>query len=215
MQTYIKRLWYFLLGCLICILLFAIFFFAQRYNYQEPDQVYFMGTKACYFFIAIFLTVVTFFLFSFIKHRKDHVRLKHRFIAFSVFYLLCGILVILSFDNYLVITKKGLTYNTFFQLNAEEIRPWSEIEEARISCKMVQTSKKEPEVRFTFLIIYENGPVINLNHWNSPLYEAKEFQSLYNALIQHQVPIQIQETLSPELADKYPFYAALCNPNRI
>ncbi|SHE71385.1 hypothetical protein SAMN05444392_102485 [Seinonella peptonophila] len=200
----------FLIGCLISFALFVLFFFAQRYNYAEPDQVYFFGTKGGYFIIALFLTVVTFFLFSFIKHRRNHIRLRRNFIIFSIFYLLCGMLVILSFDNYLLVSKKGLSYNSFFSVEKTDVRAWREIDQAVIDCKVMRFPHKKPRISFSFLVNFRNGPVIDLNSPNSPLFKAEEFQSIYNAMRQHQVPIYVKKPFPTDLEKEYPFYANMC-----
>lgn len=204
----------FFIGCCTSLFLFVIFFFAQRYNYSEPDLAYFMGTKASYFFFALFLSVVTIFIFSFIKHRHNHLQLKRRFIIFSSFYLLCAIFVIFSFDSYLLVSKKGVAYNPFFSIEKTEVRPWKEIEQATLECKVNRLSDKKTRVTFHFLVDFEYGPSIDLNSYNSPLYQKEEFRSIYNALVQNHVPIHVKKDLPSDLASQYPFFAQICNSNQ-
>lgn len=198
-----------ILGILIATILFVLFFYVQRYNYTEPEQVYLMGTKIGYVFVFVFLFIVTFFIFSFVKHRKDPIRLKKRFFLFSSIYMLLAPLVVLSFDNYLIVTKKGLAYNRFFSLSNEKIHSWKEIEKVTLDYVVHRPPNKKPEVKLHYYITYHNQTRIDINNKNSPLYQDKEFEAIHNVIKKHRVPIQIQKPLPPDLAKLYPFYAKL------
>lgn len=213
MRRFLSYLGKCLLGFMISIILFIIFFLLQRYNYAEPDQVYLMGTKAGYLFVFLFFFIVTYFFLSFIKHRHHPQRLKKRFFIFSGIYMLLAPLVILSFDNYLMITKKGLVYNRFFSLKNEKIHSWKEIENVTLDYQLDSSSGEKPKVRFYYLVTFHNGTQINLNNINSPLYQAKEFRSIHNVIKKHRIPIYIKKPFPAELKDTYPFYYELFHEN--
>lgn len=196
-------------GLGISIILFVIFFLIQRYNYSEPDQVYLMGTKIGYLFVFIFFYIVTFFIFSFIKHRKNPLQLKRRFFIFSAIYILLAPLVILSFDNYLIVTKRGLAYNRFFSLTNEKIHNWKEIEKVTLDHSIYRFPNKKPKVKLHYIITFHRGTFIDLNNNNSPLYQAKEFKAIHNVIIKHRIPIHIKKPFPDELKEEFPFYHAL------
>lgn len=198
-----------LLGLIISILLFIIFFLVQRFNYAEPDQVYLMGTKIGYLFVFLFFFMVTYFLLSFIKHRNNPNGLKRRFFIFSAIYMLLAPLVILSFDNYLIVTKKGLAYNRFFSLENEKIHSWKEIENVTLDYTVYRFPNKKPKVRFYYLVTFHNGTRIDLNNRNSPLFQAREFQAIHNVIKKHRIPIYIQKPFPIDLKELYPFYYEL------
>lgn len=198
-----------LLGIIISIILFIIFFLLQRYNYAEPGQVYLMGTKIGYVFVFCFFFMVTYFFLSFIKHRHDPKKLKIRFFIFSAIYMLLAPLVILSFDNYLIVTKNGLVYNRFFSLKTEKIHSWKEIESVTLDYQIYRFPNKKPKVKFHYLITFHNGTQIDLNNPNSPLYQAKEFESIHNVIKKHRIPIYIKKPFPADLKETYPFYYEL------
>ena len=209
MRSFLSFLGKCLLGIIISIILFIIFFLLQRYNYAEPDQVYLMGTKIGYLFVFLFFFIVTYFFLSFIKHRHHPQRLKKRFFIFSAIYMLLAPLVILSFDNYLLITKKGLVYNRFFNLKNEKVHNWKEIESVTLDYQVDRFPNRKTHVKFYYLITFHNGTQIDLNNLNSPLYQAKEFRSIHNVIKKHRIPIYIKKPFPSDLKNDYPFYYEL------
>lgn len=202
-----------LIGSIISIVLFIIFFFLQRYNYSEPDQVYLMGTKIGYLFVFLFFFIVTYFLLSFIKHRKHPDRLKRRFFIFSAIYILLAPLVVLSFDNYLLVTKKGLAYNRFFSLEREKIHSWKEIENVTLDYTVYRFPSQKPKVRLYYYVTFHQGTQIDLNNQNSPLFQEKEFRSIHNVIQKHRIPIYIKKPFPVDLKDVHPFYYELFQQN--
>lgn len=205
-RRFFSIMWRCLIGLMVSVILFIIFFLAQRYNYSEPEQVYLMGTKIGYVFVFLFNFIVTFFLFSFIKHRKNPLKLKRRFFLFSFIYMLLAPLVILSFDNYLIVTKHGLAYNRFFSIANEKVHSWKEIDKVTLDYTIHRTTDKKTKVKFYYYVTFHNGPRIDLNNKNSPLYQAKEFQAIHNVIVKHQIPIQVTKPFPEELKKEYPFY---------
>jgi hypothetical protein len=185
-----------LIGLFIATAFLVLYFILQQVTYSEPDKVYLMGTKISYLFPFFFMCVVVFFLFSFIKHRSHPEKLKRRFIAFTVFYLLASPLVILSFDNYLQITRKGIVYNRFWTIGDSDVRRWKEIDEVVLDYREKRFPvRDERDLRLRYIVRFKNGPEIDLNNYNSPLYQPEEFKAIHRAILKYGVKVRIAQPL--------------------
>jgi hypothetical protein len=185
-----------LIGLFIATAVWVLYFILQQVTYSEPDKVYLMGTVISYSFPFFFMCVVVFFFFSFIKHRSNPDKLKRRFIVFTVFYLLTSPLVILSFDNYLQVTPKGIAYSRFWSIGDGDVRRWKEIDEVVLDYREKHFPvRDERDLRLRYIVRFKNGPEIDLNNYNSPLYQAKEFKAIHRAILKHGVNVRIARPL--------------------
>lgn len=173
----------------------------QRFNYSEPEQIYFMGTTLSYSLVYFFFLVVVLFLISFYLYRHHPEKLKIRFIIFAIFYLIFGPLVILSFDNYLLVTPKGLVYNQFWDLEEAKVKRWRDIEQVELDYTREKLSFfRDEKWRLKYLIYFHDGQVVDLNHYNSPLYSAEEFRAIHRTMIKQNVPIKNRRPLPQEIS---------------
>jgi hypothetical protein len=187
-----------LLGLSVATVLWIGFVILQQVNYSEPDQVYLMGTTFSYAYVYVFLCLVIFFIFSFFKHRLNPEKLKRHFIFFAAFYLLGAPLVILSFDNYLLVTPKGMVYNPFFAVEDMKVTRWRDIEQVTLD----YTEKRQPvrgaqDLRLRYIVHFKDGPVVDLNNYNSPLYTAEQFKTIHRAILKHHVEVVVRRPLPP------------------
>ncbi|MBA4492740.1 hypothetical protein ACFO25_09405 [Paenactinomyces guangxiensis] len=194
-----------MLGFAIATIAWILFIILQQVSYSEPDQVYLMGTTISYAFVFAFFCMVIFFIFSFFKHRYNPDQLKRRFFVFAAFYLICSPLVILSFDNYLLVTPKGMAYNQFLQLEDAKVQRWRDIQQVALDYQVIQRPvRREEDIRLRYLVYFKDGPVIDLNNYNSPLYAAQQFKSIHRVIIKEKVPVK-KRPLPKEFAEKNSF----------
>ncbi|TCS92353.1 hypothetical protein [Hazenella coriacea] len=198
MSRFIKPLLQLILGLSIATAAWILFVFLQWFNYSEPDQVYLVGAIISYGFVYLFLCGVVFFIFTFIKHRKKPDVLKKRFFIFSAFYLLLSPLVIMSFDNYLLVTPKGIAYNQFLKIKDEKVKGWSEIDRVVLDYQQ-STWLPNEQIRLQYIIKFKDGTTIDLNNYNSPLFEAKEFMGIHRVMVNHGVLIEKKRPLPKHL----------------
>jgi amino acid transporter len=190
----------FIIGLVIATTGWIVFIIIQQYTYSEPDQVYLMGTIISYSFAFFFLCVVMFFIFSFIKHRNNPDRLKRRFLVFAAFYLISSPFVIMSFDNYLLVTPKGVAYNEFFRLDDRQLKQWIDIEQVVLDYQIVHIPLyKDKDFRLKYIIYFKDGRSVDLNNLNSPLYDAEQLKAIHRVLLKHKVPIKIAHALPEEI----------------
>ncbi|WP_124728097.1 hypothetical protein [Staphylospora marina] len=186
----------FLSGLLMATVLWIGFIALQQINYSQPDQVYLMGTTLSLGYVFLFLCLVVFFIFTFFKHRNNPGILKSRFLLFSAFYLVGAPLVLLAFDNYLLVTPKGMAYNPFFHVEDMKVTRWRDIEEVTLDYQEKRLPvKSASDVRLRYIIQFRDGPVVDLNHYNSPLYTAEQFLTIHRTILKHGVPVNIARSL--------------------
>lgn len=200
MRKSVRILLTLLFAVIIASLAWLGFVAYQHVNYSEPDQIYLMGTTLSYSLVFFFFLGVVFFLISFFRHRHHPEKLKWRFIVFAVFYLIASPLVILSFDNYLLVTPKGIAYNEFFSLEDAKVKRWRDIDQVELDYNNEKLSwlRNEPW-RLKYVVHFHDGQVVDLNHYNSPLYSAEEFKALHRTMIKQSVPIKKRRPLPPEV----------------
>lgn len=194
MSRFVKPLLQLILGLSIATATWVLFVFLQWFNYSEPDQVYLVGAIISYGFVYLFLCGVVFFIFSFIKHRRNPDVLKRRFFIFSAFYLLLSPLVIMSFDNYLLVTPKGIAYNQFLKIKDEKIKEWSDIDRVILDYKQ-SPWLQDKQIRLQYIVKFKDGTTVDLNNYNSPLFEAKEFMGIHRVMVKHGVIIEQKRPL--------------------
>lgn len=184
-----------LIALAIAGLFWILFVYMQLVNYEDPEQVYLMGTPIAYAFVFFFLCVVVFFIFSFIKNRNSPVKLKRHFFLFSFFYLVSSILVILSFDNYLLVTPRGLGYSYFFQIEDMQFHRWQDIDYVELDYKPEQLTLMTKKLRLQYYIHFKDGTHYNLNSYNSPLFDSDQFKAVHRTLLRENVPVTIKRPL--------------------
>ncbi|WP_093228355.1 hypothetical protein [Thermoflavimicrobium dichotomicum] len=196
-------------GCSIFVLSFLGwigFIYLQQTTHAEPDQVYIMGTIGSYVFVFIFLLLLLYFIFSFVKLRCQPERLKRRFYIFVAFYLIASPLVLLCFDNYLLVTAKGIHYNPFLTVEGNKIKEWNQIEKLVLDYEIKNIPPKTHEdLRLRYMLYFKDGSTVDLNNVNSPLYKKSEFITIHRVLLKYKVPIQIMRPLPPSFQDKDSF----------
>jgi hypothetical protein len=193
-------------GLLLSGIAWILFVALQQMYYSEPDQVYLMGTTISYAFVYVFLCSVIFFIFSFLKLRLNPEKLKRRFIVFAAFYLVCSPLVILAFDNYLLVTPKGMIYNEFLSLGDGKVKRWREIRQVELDYQVSALSlQQEKRVRLRYFVYFKDGQKIDLNNYNSPLYDADQFKALHRVLLKQGVQVKVKRPLPEEYAKENPF----------
>lgn len=193
----------FLLSLFLSALVWLGFVAFQHVNYSEPDQIYFMGTALSYGFVYFFFLVVINFLITFYIYRHQPEKLKISFIIFAVFYLIFAPLVILSFDNYLLVTPKGLVYNEFWDIEDTKVKRWRDIKQVELDYTREKLSLfRNEKWRLKYLVYFHDGQVVDLNHYNSPLYSAEEFHAIHRTMIKQNVPIKNKRPLPPDISEK-------------
>ncbi|RAL25580.1 hypothetical protein [Thermoflavimicrobium daqui] len=196
-------------GCLIFLLAligWIGFIFLQQKSHSEPDQVYIMGTVGSYIFLFLFLVLLFYFIFSFFALRQQAERLKRKFYIFVVFYLITSPLVLLSFDNYLLVTTKGIQYNSFFSVEGEPLKEWKQIEKLVLDYEVKQIpTQTSDDLRLRYILYFRDGSTVDLNHLNSPLYKRSEFITIHRVLLKYKVPIQIIRPLPNTFKDQSSF----------
>lgn len=201
-----RKFWLFLLklviGLVVAGIAWVLFIALQQINYSVPDQVYLMGATISYAFVFLFFCVVMFFIFSFMKHRSHPQKIKRRFYIFAVFYLIGSPLVIMSFDNYLLVTPKGLAYNEFLRLEDTKVKRWKDIKEVVLDYHEVDLPfRQKNELRLRYILIFRDGTSVDLNHYNSPLYDAEDFKSIHRVIIKQGVPVKIARPLPEKVRE--------------
>jgi hypothetical protein len=179
-----------------------IYVLAQQWSYSKKDQLYLVGTNASYLIAYIFIFVVIFFILSFIHHRNHPQKLKKRFIIFTLFYLLSSPFVIFGFDNYLLITPKGIQYNQFFDLEGSFLREWKDIDQLILDYEILhKPTRTHKDLRLKFILQFKDGSQIDLNNYNSPLYKGEEFVMIYRALVKAGVTVKVNRPLPKEFSE--------------
>jgi hypothetical protein len=192
-----------LITTIISAVLWVLYILMQQWNYQKPDQVYLIGTNLSYGLSFLFFFVLIIFLLSFIQHRFDAKKLRVRFIFFSIFYLIMGPLTLLGFDNYLLLTQKGIAYNNFFDIEDAKIKEWHEINQLELDY-MINEHKNiytQDDLRLLFTIRYDDGTSIDLNNYNSPLYRRDQFLKIYSVLKKNDILIKVKNPLPKNFHD--------------
>lgn len=184
-----------LLAFIIAGLFWILFVYMQLINYENPEQIYLMGTPFAYAFVFFFLITVILFILSFIKNWNCPVKLKRYFFLFSFFYLTGGILVILSFDNYLLVTPRGMGYSYFFQIEDMHFHRWQDIDHVELDYKPEQLTLMTKKLRLQYHIYFKDGTRYNLNGYNSPLFDANQFKAIHRTLLRENVPVTIRRPL--------------------
>ncbi|SEM67444.1 hypothetical protein [Lihuaxuella thermophila] len=193
-------------GLLLSGIAWILFVALQQIYYSEPDQVYLMGTTISYAFVYVFLCIVIFFVFSFLKLRFNPDKLKRRFFVFAAFYLVCSPLVILAFDNYLLVTPKGMVYNKFLSVGDGKVKRWREISQVELDYQVTAFPfQRENRVRLRYFVHFKDGPTVDLNHYNSPLYDADQFKAIHRVLLKQGVPVKLKRPLPEKYAKENPF----------
>lgn len=188
----------------IIAVIWITFVYFQQVNYSEPDQVYLLGTHVAYFIVFVFALLFTIFFFRILKHRYNPKKLKKWFYLFSVFYLLMSPLVVLSFDNYFLVTQRGLLYNSFFSLDNDEIYRWEDIDKLTLDYHQEKTpAKSGNDLRLKFIVHFKGGPSVDLNNYNSPLYKKGQFEIIFRKLTKNGVPVEIARPLPETYQDPY------------
>jgi hypothetical protein len=200
LQKYIKGCLKLLSGLLIAVLFWILFVFLQQVNYRDPEQIYLMGTPVAYGFVFFFLCISVGFIFSFFKNRFQPAKLKRRFFVFAFFYLVSSPLVILSFDNYLLVTPQGLGYSRFFSIEDMHFYRWQDINHVVLDYKPEQLPFMKEKLRLQYHIHFKDGTAYNLNSYNSPLYDASQFKAIHRTLLRKQVPVIIERPLPADVS---------------
>jgi hypothetical protein len=192
-----------LITTLISAVLWVLYILTQQWNYQKPEQVYLIGTNLSYGLSFLFFFLLILFVLSFIHHRFDAKKLRIRFIFFSIFYLIMGPLTVLGFDNYLLLTQKGIQYNTFFNIEDAKLREWHEINQLELDyiINEQKNTYTQDDLRLLFTIRFDDGTSVDLNNYNSPLYRKDQFLKIIAVLKKNDIPIKMKKPLPKELKD--------------
>lgn len=192
-----------LITTLISAALWVLYILTQQWNYQKPEQVYLIGTNLSYGLSFLFFFLLILFLLSFIHNRFNAKKLRLRFILFSCFYLIMGPLTVLGFDNYLLLTQKGIQYNTFFNIEDAKVREWHEINHLELDYILSEhkNTYTQDDLRLLFTIRFDDGTSVDLNNYNSPLYRKDQFLKIIAVLKKNDIPIKIKKPLPRELND--------------
>jgi hypothetical protein len=192
-----------LITTIISAVLWVLYILTQQWNYQKPEQVYLIGTNLSYGLSFLFFFLLILFVFSFIEHRFDPKKLRVSFILFSIFYLIMGPLTVLGFDNYLLLTQKGIQYNTFFNIEDSKVREWHEINHLELDYIINEEKDiyKQDDLRLLFKIRFDDGSSVELNNYNSPLYRRDQFLKIFAVLQKNDIPVKIKKPLPKQLKD--------------
>lgn len=192
-------------------ILWVLYILLQQWNYKKEEQVYLIGTNLSYSISFIFFLFLVLFVLSFIQNRFDAKKLRIRFILFSIYYLIMGPLTVLGFDNYLLVTQKGIQYNTFFKIEDAKVREWHEISSLELDYQIDQKKNTytQDDLRLLFILRFDDGSMVDLNNYNSPLYRRDQFLKIYEVLVKNDVPIHIKKTLPKQYNDPESYFHQL------
>jgi hypothetical protein len=114
-----------------------------------------------------------------------------------------GPLTVLGFDNYLLLTQKGIQYNTFFNIEDAKVREWHEINHLELDYILSEqkSTYTSDDLRLLFTIRFDDGTAVDLNNYNSPLYRKDQFLKILAVLKKNDIPIKIKKPLPKELND--------------
>jgi hypothetical protein len=197
-----KFLSFLLKGVIVLAIAFAawiLFFYFQQINYMEPDQVYLSGTIFSHAFVFLFLCMVVYFVFLFIRYRHQPDKIKRLFFLFSFLYLLSSPFVILAFDNYLLVTRTGINYNEFWSLEDAKVKRWQDIDQVVLDYRPELLPFSTSRYRLVYIVRFKDGQKVDLNNYNSPLYDAKQFIAIHRTLIKQGVPVKIRRPLPSDV----------------
>ncbi|MDQ0417627.1 hypothetical protein J2Z48_001800 [Croceifilum oryzae] len=181
--------------------IWVLLMYAQQINYHVPNQSYLMSTHLSYTIFFIFALLLPIFLYNIFRNRKRVTALKRSFYLFTAFYLIMAPTVVLAFDNYLLATPHGITYNTFMSINQNEIEEWSSIEKLTLDYSEESSFTGKSGYRLKFIVDSKDRDPIDLNNYNSPLYKKGQFLIIYERIASHGVPIEIARPLPKEGVD--------------
>lgn len=192
-------------------ILWVLYILLQQWNYKKEEQVYLIGTNLSYSISFIFFLFLVLFVLSFIQNRFDAKKLRVRFILFSIYYLIMGPLTVLGFDNYLLVTQKGIQYNTFLKIEDAKVRGWHEISSLELDYQIDQKKNTytQNDLRLLFILRFDDGSMVDLNNYNSPLYRRDQFLKIYEVLKKNDVPIHIKKTLPKQFNDRESYFHQL------
>ncbi|MFC7443303.1 hypothetical protein [Laceyella putida] len=187
-------------GLIIATLLWVAFIYYQLENYAEPDQVYLMGTPFAYGFVFLFLCGVVFFVIAFFQMRQDPRKLRRTFLVFACGYLIASPLVILAFDNYLLVSPKGIAYNPLFNLDDAKIKRWRDIEQVVLDYDYERLPiNQDQHLRLRYIIYFKDNTKIDLNSYNSPLYRQSEFEAIHRTILNNKIPVKTMRPLPDDV----------------
>lgn len=175
--------------------IWVLLLYAQQTNYSVPDQVYLISTHLSYTIFFIFALLLPIFLYCIFRNRKEIKALKRSFYLFALFYLIMAPLVVLAFDNYLLVTHRGVLYNTFTSMDENEIEEWSNIEKLTLDYSEEKTKQGKQDYRLKFILYLKDRAPIDLNNYNSPLYKKGQFLIIYEKIVSYSVPVEIARPL--------------------
>lgn len=114
-----------------------------------------------------------------------------------------GPLTVLGFDNYLLLTHKGIQYNTFFNIEDAKVREWHEINHLELDYILNEhkNTYTQDDLRLLFTIRFDDGTSVDLNNYNSPLYRKDQFLKIIAVLKKNDIPIKVKKPLPKELKD--------------
>lgn len=188
-------------GLIVATLLWIAFIFYQLENYAEPEQVYLMGTPFAYGFVFLFLCGVVFFVIAFFRLRHRPQKLRRVFLIFSCLYLIASPLVILGFDNYLLVTPKGIAYNPLFDIDDAKVKRWRDIEQVVLDYERERFPiNSEQSLRLRYIIYFKDSTSIDLNNYNSPLYRQSEFEAIHRTILNNKIPVKTVRPLPDDIA---------------
>jgi hypothetical protein len=192
-------------------ILWVLYILLQQWNYKKEEQVYLIGTNLSYTISFIFFLFLVLFVLTFIRNRFDAKKLRIRFILFSIYYVIMGPLTVLGFDNYLLVTQKGIQYNTFFKIEDAKVRGWHEISSLELDYVIEQKKNTytQDDLRLLFILRFDDETVVDLNNYNSPLYRRDQFLKIYEVLKKNDVPIKIKNTLPKNFHDTESYFHQL------
>jgi hypothetical protein len=184
-----------IIGLAIAFAVWVLFFYFQQLNYTEPDQVYLSGTIFSQAFVFLFLCIVVFFVSLFIRYRHQPDKIKRLFLLFTFLYLLSSPLVLLAFDNYLLVTRTGINYNEFWGLEDAKVKRWQDIDQVVLDYRPELLPFSKSRYRLVYIVRFKDGQTVDLNNYNSPLYDAKQFKAIHRTMIKQGVPVKIRRPL--------------------
>jgi hypothetical protein len=122
-----------------------------------------------------------------------------------------GPLTVLGFDNYLLVTQKGIQYNTFLKIEDAKVRGWHEISSLELDYQIDQKKNTytQNDLRLLFILRFDDGSMVDLNNYNSPLYRRDQFLKIYEVLKKNDVPIHIKKTLPKQFNDRESYFHQL------
>lgn len=187
-----------------------LFVYGQQWNYRNKDQLYLLGTNAAYGIVFVFLFITFWMVASLFSYRNHPKTLKNRFIWFAIFYIFASPFVILSFDSYVSLTKRGIQYNSFFSYEGNHIVGWDKIEKVELDYEIKKNpTKTHHDLRLRFWVILHNNERFDLNHPNSPLYSKEHFLRFFNLFQKAKVPVKVMKPLPAGLQPDSSFYYQL------